>query len=51
MRYDEEQRRVIYQPVTIEPRILVPRTISKDVFSSHTGGVEEGNENPGDGAA
>ena len=29
MRYDEEQGRVIYQPVTIEPRILVPRTISK----------------------
>ena len=31
MRYDEEQERVIYQPVTIEPRILVPRTISKPV--------------------
>ena len=31
MRYDEEQGRVIYQPVTIEPRILVPRTISKPV--------------------
>lgn len=29
MRYDEEQRRVIYQPVTIEPRTLVPRTIGK----------------------
>ena len=33
MRYDEEQGRVIYQPVTIEPRTLVPRTIGKDVFS------------------
>lgn len=32
MRYDEEQARVIYQPVTIEPRILVPRTIRKDAF-------------------
>ncbi len=32
MRYDEEQRRVIYQPVTIEDRILVPRTIRKDSF-------------------
>lgn len=32
MRYDEEQERVIYQPVTIEPRILVPRSIRKDVF-------------------
>jgi NADH-quinone oxidoreductase subunit C len=25
MRYDEEKKRVIYEPVTIEPRILVPR--------------------------
>ena len=32
MRYDEEQERVIYQPVTIDPRVLVPRTIRKDVF-------------------
>jgi NADH-quinone oxidoreductase subunit C len=32
MRFDEEQGRVIYQPVTIDPRILVPRTIRKDVF-------------------
>ena len=32
MRYDEEQERVIYQPVTIDPRILVPRSIRKDVF-------------------
>ncbi len=31
MRYDEEQGRVIYQPVTVEPRILVPRTIGKPV--------------------
>lgn len=30
MRYDEQQGRVIYQPVTIEERILVPRTIRKD---------------------
>ncbi|NKB61401.1 MAG: NADH-quinone oxidoreductase subunit C [Gammaproteobacteria bacterium] len=34
MRYDENQGRVIYQPVTIEPRTLVPRTIRKDVFSN-----------------
>ena len=34
MRYDEEAGRVIYQPVTIEPRILVPRTISKPVGES-----------------
>jgi NADH-quinone oxidoreductase subunit C len=30
MRYDPEQGRVIYQPVTIEPRTLVPRVIRKD---------------------
>ncbi len=27
MRYDPEQRRVIYEPVSIEPRVLVPRMI------------------------
>ncbi|MCO6413714.1 MAG: NADH-quinone oxidoreductase subunit C [Thiogranum sp.] len=27
VRYDPEQQRVIYQPVTIEPRVLVPRVI------------------------
>ncbi len=30
MRYDAEQERVIYQPVTIEPRVLVPRVIRND---------------------
>ena len=30
MRYDPEQRRVIYQPVSIEPRVLVPRVIRHD---------------------
>jgi len=30
VRYDEEQKRVIYQPVTIEPRVLVPRVIRDD---------------------
>ena len=34
MRFDENQGRVIYQPVTIEPRTLVPRTMRKDVFSN-----------------
>ena len=33
MRFDEEQGRVIYQPVTIEDRILVPRIIRKDSFA------------------
>ena len=30
MRYDEEQKRVVYEPVSIEERILVPRMIRKD---------------------
>ena len=30
MRYDPEQQRVIYQPVTIEARVLVPRVIRGD---------------------
>jgi NADH-quinone oxidoreductase subunit C len=32
MRYDEEQKRVIYQPVTIEPRELVPRVIREEHY-------------------
>lgn len=31
MRYDEEQKRVIYQPVTIEPREITPRVIREDI--------------------
>lgn len=30
MRYDAEQKRVIYEPVSIDPRVLVPRTIRND---------------------
>jgi NADH-quinone oxidoreductase subunit C len=30
VRYDPDKGRVIYQPVTIEPRILVPRTLRDD---------------------
>jgi len=30
MRYDPDKRRVVYEPVTIEPRILVPRVIRHD---------------------
>lgn len=29
-RYDPEQARVVYQPTSIEPRVLVPRTIRDD---------------------
>lgn len=31
VRYDPEKRRVVYQPVSIEPRVLVPRVIREDV--------------------
>ena len=33
MRYDPEQKRVIYQPVTIEPREIVPRVIREEGYS------------------
>jgi len=32
MRYDPEQKRVIYQPVTIEPREVVPRVIREEGY-------------------
>ena len=32
MRYDPEQGRVIYQPVTIEPREITPRIIREDTY-------------------
>ena len=34
MRYDPEQRRVIYQPVTIEPRETVPRVIREEGYGA-----------------
>jgi NADH-quinone oxidoreductase subunit C len=30
VRYDPEQRRVVYEPVSIEPRVLVPRVVRED---------------------
>ena len=33
MRYDPEQRRVIYEPVTIEPRENVPRVVREDHYA------------------
>ena len=30
VRYDADKKRVIYQPVTIEPRVLVPKVIRDD---------------------
>jgi NADH-quinone oxidoreductase subunit C len=32
MRYDAEKRRVVYEPVSIEPRVLVPRVIREEGF-------------------
>lgn len=34
MRYDPEKKRVIYQPVTIEPREIVPRVIREDKYGA-----------------
>jgi NADH-quinone oxidoreductase subunit C len=36
MRYDPERQRVIYQPVTIEPREIVPRIIREENY----GGIQ-----------
>ncbi|VVE87863.1 NADH-quinone oxidoreductase subunit C [Pandoraea bronchicola] len=33
MRYDPEQKRVIYQPVTIEPREITPRIIREEHYA------------------
>ena len=35
MRYDPELKRVIYQPVTIEPREIVPRVIREDNYADN----------------
>ena len=37
MRYDPKQQRVVYQPVSIEPRTLVPRVIREDTRHTNTG--------------
>jgi len=36
MRYDEQKKRVIYQPVTIEPREVVPRVVREDSYGGGT---------------
>ena len=33
MRYDPETQRVVYQPVSIDARVLVPRTIRDEGFA------------------
>jgi NADH-quinone oxidoreductase subunit C len=35
MRYDPEQKRVIYQPVTVEPREITPRIIREENYGRH----------------
>ena len=37
MRYDPDQKRVIYQPVTIEPREIVPRVIREQHYAHGVG--------------
>lgn len=41
MRYDAEQQRVIYEPVSIDPRVLVPRTIRDDARFSQSQECED----------
>jgi NADH-quinone oxidoreductase subunit C len=33
MRYDPEQKRVIYQPVTIDPREVTPRIVREEHYA------------------
>jgi len=34
MRYDPEQKRVIYQPVTVDPREVTPRVIREESYGA-----------------
>ena len=54
VRYDEAKRRVVYQPVSIEPRTLVPRVIRDDnryrpELRSEPSGTDNGEEHSADG--
>jgi NADH-quinone oxidoreductase subunit C len=42
MHYDEAQGRVVYKPVTVEERILVPKTIRTDTFAGTRKSEEAG---------
>ena len=37
MRYDPEQKRVVYQPVTIEPREIVPKIVREEQYGEGRG--------------
>jgi NADH-quinone oxidoreductase subunit C len=43
MRYDPQQQRVVYQPVSIDPRVLVPRVIREDTAEQVMALQESGN--------
>ena len=38
MRYDPEQKRVVYQPVTIDPREVTPRIVREDHYAEERDG-------------
>jgi NADH-quinone oxidoreductase subunit C len=42
MRYDPEQKRVIYQPVTIEPRELITRIVREEHYAEGEEGLARG---------
>jgi NADH-quinone oxidoreductase subunit C len=42
MRYDAERGRVVYQPVSIEPRVLVPRVIRQETIAGGGGDLTPG---------
>jgi len=35
MRYDAAQQRVIYEPVSIEPREITPRSLREEEYGRH----------------
>jgi len=37
MRYDPDQQRVVYQPVSIEPRVVVPRVVREENYGDVDG--------------
>ena len=45
MRYDPERKRVVYEPVSIEPRVLVPKVIRSEVRRSQGPGGQGAAEN------
>ena len=46
MRYDPDQQRVVYQPVSIDPRVLVPRVIRRDDSAAENKAVDTVKEIP-----